>query len=258
MCSLHCVRTKHRNTSVQCRCSAGYQMCSSRKRTGWTCFELMFISWGRTQFSSGSIWHWSPSWSVWASWSLYLKFLSTDGTKHFPASTGPQQHIFLCLVFVPGHYSNKWRPFTRAWTVPSVPAALPTRPTPHPRWCHDLDWSGPGSEWVWVWLQFRHSSSCPSQEVPCLPCFIQPHEHSSAGRGQHIDVWGPVPQSPISLIVDSVSCQFVCEYETDSLLKRLNCNVENQTNSPGFSPFKLLLVWRSEIEMKNFTNPGLA
>ena len=37
----------------------------------------------------------------------------------------------------------------------------------------------------------------------------------------------------------------------------LHCKVENQTNGPTFSLFKLVLVAWSEIEMKNFTNPGL-
>ena len=43
----------------------------------------------------------------------------------------------------------------------------------------------------------------------------------------------------------------------DSLPKHLQCNVENQTNSSSFSAFKLAQVAGSEIEMKNFTNPGL-
>ena len=29
-------------------------------------------------------------------------------------------------------------------------------------------------------------------------------------------------------------------------------------HGPSFSPFKLVLITRPEIEMKNFTNPGLA
>ena len=48
------------------------------------------------------------------------------------------------------------------------------------------------------------------------------------------------------------------EYETDSLPKRRSCSVENQINGPRFSSFKLVLVAWSEIEVKNFTNPGLA
>ena len=50
------------------------------------------------------------------------------------------------------------------------------------------------------------------------------------------------------------SCQLVSEYETNSLPKGLNYNVENTTNSPCFPPFKLVLVAGSEMEMKNFTN----
>ena len=38
--------------------------------------------------------------------------------------------------------------------------------------------------------------------------------------------------------------QFVSERETDSLPKRLHCKVENQTNGPGFSSFKLRLLDR--------------
>ena len=51
-------------------------------------------------------------------------------------------------------------------------------------------------------------------------------------------------------------CQFVSEYETDSLPKCLYCNVENSTNCRS-SPLKLAQVAGSEIEMKNLTNPGL-
>ena len=36
----------------------------------------------------------------------------------------------------------------------------------------------------------------------------------------------------------------------DSLPKRLNYNVDNKTNGPLFSTFKLLLVAGSEIEVK--------
>ena len=45
--------------------------------------------------------------------------------------------------------------------------------------------------------------------------------------------------------------------ETDSLPKCLDCNVENQSNGRSFSYLKLVQVAGSEIEMKNFTNPGL-
>ena len=38
----------------------------------------------------------------------------------------------------------------------------------------------------------------------------------------------------------------------------LHFNISHKTNSPSFSPFKLVQVAGSEIEMKNFTNPGLA
>ena len=47
-------------------------------------------------------------------------------------------------------------------------------------------------------------------------------------------------------------------YETDSLPKRLHCEVENQTNGPGLSSLKHMQFAGSWIEMKNFTNPGLA
>ena len=61
-----------------------------------------------------------------------------------------------------------------------------------------------------------------------------------------------------SQIKSKRSCQFVSEYETDSLPKCLNYNVENKTNSSSFPPFILVLVAGSEVEMKSFTNPGLA
>ena len=67
----------------------------------------------------------------------------------------------------------------------------------------------------------------------------------------------PVPQSPISLIVDCVFPQFVSDCETDSLPKCPNCNVENQTNGRS-SRLKLVRVARSDVEKKNSTNPGLA
>ena len=52
---------------------------------------------------------------------------------------------------------------------------------------------------------------------------------------------GRVPQSPIRLI-SKLSCQFVCEYETDYLPKCLKYDVEIKTNGPSFSSFKLVLV----------------
>ena len=74
-----------------------------------------------------------------------------------------------------------------------------------------------------------------------------------------LDSRHPVLRSPISLIPDKskLSCQFVREYETDSLPKCLNYDVENKRNAPSVSSFKLVQVAGSEIEMKNFTNPGL-
>ena len=45
-------------------------------------------------------------------------------------------------------------------------------------------------------------------------------------------------------------CQFVSEYETDSLPKRLHRSVENQTNGRSFSNLKLVQVAGLEIEMK--------
>ena len=57
-------------------------------------------------------------------------------------------------------------------------------------------------------------------------------------------------------IKSKLSCQLVSE--SDSLPKRLHRKVENQTNGPGFSSFKLMQFAGSEIEMKNCTNPGLA
>ena len=49
------------------------------------------------------------------------------------------------------------------------------------------------------------------------------------------------------------SCQFVSEYETDSLPKGLNYDVENKTNGLSIPPLELVLVAGSEIEMKYFT-----
>ena len=72
-------------------------------------------------------------------------------------------------------------------------------------------------------------------------------------------VQGLLLQSPISLISvkSKQSCQFVSEYEMDSLPEGLDYNGEHKASSPRFPLFKLLLVVGSEIEMKNFTNPGL-
>ena len=55
-----------------------------------------------------------------------------------------------------------------------------------------------------------------------------------------------------SRIKSKLSCQFISEYETDSLPKCLKYNVEHKMNGPNFSPFKLVLVAGSEIEMKIF------
>ena len=54
--------------------------------------------------------------------------------------------------------------------------------------------------------------------------------------------------------------RFNCSVSIDlnSLPKRLNYDVKNKMNGPSFSPFKLFLVAGSDIEMKNFTNPGSA
>ena len=46
-----------------------------------------------------------------------------------------------------------------------------------------------------------------------------------------------------------LSCQFVCEYGAAEPPKCLNYNVENETNSPSFSPFKLVLVAGPDIEI---------
>ena len=54
------------------------------------------------------------------------------------------------------------------------------------------------------------------------------------------------------------SCQFVSEYETDYPPNCLDYDVENRTSSHSFPFSKLVLVAGSEIEMKNFTDPGLA
>ena len=60
----------------------------------------------------------------------------------------------------------------------------------------------------------------------------------------------------LSQMKAKLSCQFGCEYETDSLPKCLNYNAENKANGSRFSPFKLVLVAGSEIENQEFHCSG--
>ena len=46
--------------------------------------------------------------------------------------------------------------------------------------------------------------------------------------------------------------------ESDSLPKRMYCIVENLTKDPSIYSFELMQFAGSQVEMKNFTNPGIA
>ena len=71
---------------------------------------------------------------------------------------------------------------------------------------------------------------------------------------------GPVPQSPIRLIPDKSRTFPASLFENMRRILYQNACIallENKTNGLSLSPFKLMLFTGSEIEMKNFTNPGI-
>ena len=133
-------------------------------------------------------------------------------------------------------------------------------------WCH-ASWTGSSTETPTA--RGRAAPRTRSRLVLATAWHATSHEPTESLQSRiwgtstyrHYTGQGPVLQTARlawSRIKSKLSCQFVCEYETESLPKCLNYNAENNSNGPSFSSFKLVQVAGSEIEMKNFTYPGLA
>ena len=78
-----------------------------------------------------------------------------------------------------------------------------------------------------------------------------PAVSASKSRLGHLRALGPGSSKPNRGLSLNFPASLFTEYETDSLPKRLHCNVENQMNSPGF------LRLNSSSLLTNSTNPGV-